>query len=98
CAARGSRAGAAPVQDTLPDEWHSLWGEPDFRECKDGFCLFVEGQQGLCHALPVEQNPPQANKRAKLCVRHYVAHDDEGQAYIAMSRLVNLQIIYAVQA
>jgi CRISPR-associated protein (TIGR03984 family) len=90
-AARRIDESSTPAQNTLPDEWHLLWGEPDFRECRDGFCLFIEGQQGLRHALPVGQNPPPANQRAKLCVRHYVAHDNEGQAYIAMSRLVNLQ-------
>lgn len=96
-AARRIVEGAAPLHDTLPDEWHILWGEPDFRECRGGFCLFVEGQQGLQHALPVDQNPPPANQRARLCVRHYLEYDEEGQAYIAMSRLVNLQIANVVQ-
>lgn len=82
--------GSAPPQDTLPDEWHLLWGEPDLREYRDNFCLFVEGQQGLRHVLPIDQNPPQANQRARLCVRHYLAYDDEDQVYIEMSRLVNL--------
>lgn len=88
-AARRIFEGTTPLQDILPDEWHLLWGEPDFRECRDGFCLYVEGLQGLRHALPVEQNPP-PNQRARLCVRHYLDYDDEGQAYISLSRLVNL--------
>lgn len=90
--------GSIQPQAALPDEEHILWGEPDFREYRDGFSLFVEGQQGLQHALPVEQNPLKAEQRAKFCVRHYVDYDDEGQAYIALSRLVDLQIMYAVQA
>ena len=97
-AARRIVDGAAPLSDTLPDEEHILWGEPDFRENGNGFCLFVEGQQGLQHALPVEQNPLKAEQRVKLCVRHYVDYDNEGQAFVFMSRLVNLQIVYAAQA
>lgn len=90
--------GEASPQEALPDEWHILWGKPDFREPQDGFCLFVEGQQGLQHALPVEQNPLAANQRAKLCVRHYVDEDNDSQAFVFMSRLVNLQVVYDVKA
>lgn len=87
----------ASTHEALPDEWHILWGEPDFRESRDGgFCLFVEGQQGLQHALPVEQNPLKAEQRARLCVRHYLDYDNEGQFFVFMSRLVNLQVVYDV--
>ena len=53
-----------------------------------GFALLREGARGLRHAPPVI---PQAGQRPKLVVKHYVDYDTEGQAYIALSRLVRLE-------
>jgi len=87
-----------PQPDMMLDEEHLLWGTPNLSELKDGFCIFVEGQQGLRHALPVEDKEPLKDKRAKLRVRHYLDYDDEDQAYISMSRLVELEVTHAPQA
>ncbi len=77
--------------ETLPDEKHLLWhqGNPVKIDQKAGFALLQEGQQGQRHAPPVI---PQGRGRPKLTVRHYVAYDEEGQAYIALSRLVGLEV------
>jgi CRISPR-associated protein (TIGR03984 family) len=76
--------------EALPDEQHLLWhqGNPvEVRE-EEGFAVLREGQQGPRHAPPVI---PQGKRRPALVVRHYVDYDDEGQAYIALSRLVGLR-------
>ncbi len=82
--------GPEPPEDALPDEEHLLWGmgrppEPP----RKGFTRLVEGQQGLVHAPPVEVREGQ---RPRLVVRHYVNYDEEGQAYIYLSRLVDLVV------
>lgn len=79
-------------QDYIPRKYW-LWGTPHAGGngnimSQDGFTLFVEGAQGMRHA------PPRAdfkvNHHAALQVKHYVAYDAEGQAYVAMSRLVDV--------
>ena len=77
--------------ETLPDEEHLLWhqGNPVKVEQKAGFALLQEGQQGQRHAPPLI---PQGKRRPALTVRHYVDYDGEGQAYIALSRLVRLEV------
>jgi len=74
----------------LPDEQHLLWhqGSPVKVDTQAGFALLQEGQQGQRHAPPVI---PQGRRRPALKVRHYVDYDDEGQAFIALSRLVGLE-------
>ena len=77
--------------EELPDERHLLWhqGNPVKIDQQAGFALLREGQQGQRHAPPVI---PQGKRRPALRVRHYVDYDKEGQAYIALSRLVNLEV------
>ncbi len=77
--------------EALPDEQHLLWhqGEPVKIDQQAGFALLREGQQGQRHAPPVI---PQGKRRPALTVRHYVDYDDEGQAYIALGRLVGLEV------
>ncbi len=77
--------------EALPDEQHLLWhqGESVKTDQQAGFALLREGQQGQRHAPPVI---PQGRRRPTLTVRHYVDYDDEGQAYIALSRLVGLEV------
>jgi len=69
------------------DETHLLWGTA-MEEQRDGFTLLREGKEGLRHAPPL---PPAVHLPARLRVRHYLAYDPDGQAYIACSRLVGIE-------
>lgn len=69
------------------DESHLLWGDR-VEEQKDGFLLLRQGSEGLCHTPPLPQT---AQLPAQLLVRHYLAYDADGQAYVAFSRLIALQ-------
>ncbi|MCX8024166.1 MAG: CRISPR-associated protein Csx19 [Thermanaerothrix sp.] len=69
------------------DEFHLLWGT-EVEERKNGFALLREGREGLRHAPPLPDN---AQPPISLKVRHYVAYDADGQAYIAYSRLVGFE-------
>lgn len=79
------RDDADEVEDAL-DETHLLWGT-DVEDWQDGFALLREGAQGLRHAPPL---PDDVQLPVRLQVRHYVAYDSDGQAYIACSRLIGL--------
>ena len=71
------------------DEKHLLWGTAsDNPKPEKGFTLMQDGVQGLLHAPPITLA---RNKTAVLTVRHYLEYDDQGQAYIAMSRLVTIR-------
>jgi CRISPR-associated protein (TIGR03984 family) len=74
--------------DALPEEKHLLWHQGNPVKTHRDFALLQEGAQGQRHAPPVI---PQAGQRPKLVVKHYVDYDPEGQAYIALSRLVDLE-------
>jgi len=76
--------------EALPDERHLLWHQGSPVEVRQdmGFALLQEGAQGQRHAPPVI---PQGGQRPKLVVKHYVDYDTEGQAYIALSRLVEVE-------
>lgn len=63
------------------DEAHLLWGNKEERR-KDGFVLLRQGKEGLRHA------PPASSTEVRLTVRHYLAYDEDGQAYVVCSRLV----------
>jgi CRISPR-associated protein (TIGR03984 family) len=78
------RDGSVPPDDAF-EERHYLWGEGIKSE--SGFTLMQEGQQGLRHAPPL---PDAKGARTALKVRHYVDYDDQDQAYISLSRLVDL--------
>lgn len=69
------------------EEKQLLWGVVTEAQPTAGFTLLVEGEQGQQHAPPLIMNKPE---RACLLVRHYVSYDDHGQAYVDMSRLVDL--------
>lgn len=73
-------------EDRLDDEPHRLWGEAT--ESKDGFTLMREGVQGLLHAPPIKLT---RGEGAILKVRHYLDYDEQGQVYIALSRLVAVE-------
>jgi CRISPR-associated protein (TIGR03984 family) len=89
-AARLIEDGPEPPPDALPDEVHLLWGMGSDVEVRDGFTWLSEGQQGLRHAPPVSVAAVRNTSRLALLVRHYVGYDDEGQAFIELSRLVEL--------
>jgi len=69
------------------EEQQLLWG--DTGEPKGEFTLMSEGVQGLHHAPPLTDY--QQGHSPILTVHHYIAYDDEGQAYIKQSRLVDLK-------
>ena len=75
--------------EVLPDQaWQEqqlLWGTASRQS--QGFALLIEGAQGPQHAVPLVVSGQQ---RVVLTVRHYVTCDDEGQAAIVLSRLVDL--------
>lgn len=66
------------------EEAHLLWGT-DVDLKKDGFILLRQGKEGLRHAPPLA-----SSDSPRLKVRHYIAYDRDGQAYITYSRLVSL--------
>ena len=78
--------------DWLADE-QILWGSV-VEDVYDDFVLVREGAEGLRHAVPwsTDATPDLAEQRFCLQVRHFLAYDDDGQAYVACSRLVNLDI------
>ncbi len=63
------------------DEAHMLWGNKEERR-NGGFVLLRQGKEGLRHA------PPASSTDVRLTVRHYLAYDEDGQAYVVYSRLV----------
>lgn len=68
------------------DEAHMLWGT-EIEERRDGFTRLREGREGLRHAPPL---PDSARPPVYLRVRHYIAYNLDGQAYIAYSRLMGI--------
>lgn len=77
---------AASHSDIL-EEKHRLWGKAAGQAARQGgFTLMRDGAQGMLHAPPLG-----SGERAVLCVRHYVTYDGQGQAYIALSRLVKVE-------
>jgi CRISPR-associated protein (TIGR03984 family) len=88
-AARVIEDGATTEADALLGQY-LLWGRgrQDPAASQAGFTLLREGQQGPCHAPPIAQLP---ERRLALVVRHYLEFDEEDQARIAASRLVDLR-------
>lgn len=76
---------ATAQTNVYEDEEHLLWGQGS--KTKDGFTWMEEGAQGFYHAVPL---PIGQNKEVRVTVRHYIQFDSNGQAYIALSRLVSL--------
>lgn len=75
---------------TALDEQQWLWGKAEVE--RDGFTLLREGAQGMLHAPPLTDVPLETG-RVALHVRHYLTHDDRGQATISLSRLAGLTIV-----
>ncbi len=74
------------------EESYLLWGTQLEKE-SNGFFQVVEGKRGLKHAPPIKPKSEKTDKdinRLSLTMRHYLAYDEDGQAYIKTSRLVTL--------
>jgi len=79
------------------DESTILWGDnPEARS--EGFTLVSDGRQGLRHAVPFDVSDsafgkyPNNLRPLRLLIRHYLTYDKDGQARVALSRLVNLYV------
>lgn len=75
-------------------EPYLLWGS-EVLAAQDGFSLLQQGAQGLRHAPPLSVSAAGPVQRVpkpltQAIVRHYVAYDEQGQARVAVSRLVSL--------
>jgi len=79
--------GATPPKDSY-ETCQLLWGEGE--ESNARFTLMREGEQELFHTPPL---PRAQGRRGRLRLRHYLARDDRGQTYVALSRLVDLELI-----
>ncbi len=74
------------------DEPQLLWGTHG-TPLEHGFTLLEDGAQGLYHAVPFKaditnKDNGELKQSVQLNVRHYLAYDEQGQAYVAVSRLV----------
>lgn len=80
------------IDSVTPDcleEEYLLWGTSS-EQSKEGFTVLVDGKQGLNHAVPLSSVQIDEQHRLSLTIRHYLAYDEDGQAYIKVSRLVRL--------
>lgn len=80
-------------QTSCLEEQYLLWGTATANEeSHNGFFLLAEGKQGLRHSPPIKPISKNGKEieRLSLTVRHYLDHDDDGQTYIKVSRLVTL--------
>lgn len=79
------------------DEDYILWGTKIENKNK-GFTLVAEGRQGLRHAVPLDLSENDFGKKGfpkhplRLRVRHYIDYDEDGRAFIRISRLVKLWV------
>lgn len=89
---------AQPAKANAFDEQQVLWGR--YAEQNAGeFTVVYEGE-GLRHAFPtlsgLQQafaNSPNGQRRPlRLRVRHYLDEDDDGCVYVALSRLVKIEV------
>lgn len=77
------------------DEPQLLWGTHGTR-LEHGFTLLEDGAQGLYHAVPIgitldEKANGELKQSVQLNIRHYLAYDEQGQAYVAVSRLIEVK-------
>lgn len=79
----------ALTADDHLDEAYWLWGTGLLSA--NGFTLMEEGEQGFCHAPPV--NELKSNQRLGIKVRHYIVEEEDGWQRIKMSRLVGFEVV-----
>lgn len=76
--------------DDVIDEDQILWGDT-VEPAQDGFTQVREGSQGMRHAIPITVTSDQLRQHGlRLRVRHYITENEDGEARIALSRLVQL--------
>lgn len=76
--------------DDVIDEDQILWGDT-VKKTQDSFTLVREGSQGMCHAVPISVTGEQLkHHKLRLRVRHYITENEDGEASITLSRLVQL--------
>ena len=67
-----------------------MWGDT-VEESQDGFTRVHEGSQGMRHAVPITVTADQLRQHLlRLRVRHYITENEDGEASITLSRLVQL--------
>lgn len=73
------------------EEKQILWGDKvDRFDKKAGFSLMREGAQGMRHAVPIHVLKEEAqNRRLRLIVRHFITYNNDGEARVTISRLVD---------
>lgn len=77
------------------DEDYILWGTR-IEDNNKGFILVAEGRQGLRHAVPLDIGENDFREKGftkhplRLRVRHYIDYDEDGRAFIRISRLFKL--------
>jgi CRISPR-associated protein (TIGR03984 family) len=71
------------------DEYQLLWGTRETFFPDVTFTLLREGAQGFHHAVPIEVG---LNQRVRLRVRHFIEYNPDGEARIALSRLVAFEL------
>ena len=92
---------ATLASDDYIVEQQMLWGDHAEVRAK-GFTLLADGSEGLCHAVPIEvpdnsfidQTDTERKRRlrpVRLKVHHYIDYDSDGNARIALSRLVTIK-------
>jgi CRISPR-associated protein (TIGR03984 family) len=76
--------------DDIIDEDQILWGDA-VEAVEDSFTLLREGAQGMRHAVPIVVTDEQLNHhQLRLRVRHYITENEDGEASVTLSRLVQL--------
>lgn len=79
------------------EEANILWGT-QLEGKTNGFSLVSDGRQGLNHAVPIDvpeiafKARDRMTRPLRLEIRHYLTCDGDGQARVALSRLVNLYV------
>ena len=82
------------------DENQVLWGT-QAEGGNDEFTIVADGSEGLRHAFPMRKseietkfskNPKELKRPLRLCARHYLKYDQEGCAYVWLSRLVQVNV------
>ena len=96
---------ARVIQDAKLDtaaylvETQMLWGTRA-EQRKRGFTLLADGAEGLRHAVPIDvpdarfrhaTQSEQLHRPVRLQIRHYIDYDSDGNARIALSRLVTVE-------
>ncbi|MGB0384011.1 MAG: type III-D CRISPR-associated protein Csx19 [Ardenticatenaceae bacterium] len=76
------------------EEKQILWGDKvDRVDKKTTFSFMREGAQGMRHAVPIYVLKEEAqNRRLRLIVRHFITYNNDGEASIRTSRLVDFHL------